>query len=366
MFCSMLGNDFPDAPIVEFQFQRWAIYSCFLVLVSFGFSCLNDACADENAIKSSSIRFGVGPGSRRIGFEATNELQLVIPDLDPLGKRVLAQANNLTLVGGVLMVSTAQPDTSLKSTTMRLSYDASREDGERVTLVVDEKRGSLDVYDWELLPIAKFVDSGHHGAVSIRKYRDHEKIATDRAFVDSLLALRLIQADLMGRGDLVTQAFLPSIDPGVLLGPGEAEKMGSANEIKNLERSLESVMDAARDESMPSVLTDANVVHVFSIEEDRLVVTGEPYYFYWQADTKGKEVLPHVTLNAALKKAWPRMRLANPVVIESMKRTFKTVSFFRFMKQESPDNWRKFVKQLEQNFKPPQRIPTPSILSVIP
>ncbi len=44
--------------------------------------------------------------------------------------------------------------------------------------------------------------------------------------------------------------------------------------------------------------------------------------------------------------AWPQIKKANPLVIESMERSFRTVAIFRFQKEKSPSNWTSFVQRV--------------------
>jgi hypothetical protein len=100
---------------------------------------------------------------------------------------------------------------------------------------------------------------------------------------------------------------------------------------------------------------------MFEIVEKELVITGSPYFFFWEPATKGNQVVPKKTLNDDLRKAWPKIKQANPIVIESMERSFRTVAFFRFHKKNSPENWRGFLRQL--NSIALAQVPTPSILT---
>jgi hypothetical protein len=92
-----------------------------------------------------------------------------------------------------------------------------------------------------------------------------------------------------------------------------------------------------------------------------MVITGTPYFFFWEPANKGDQVIPRKALNDALNKAWPQIKQANPLVIESMERSFRTVALFRYQKQKSLDNWRSFVQQVSKVKLVP--VATPAVLT---
>ncbi len=319
--------------------------------------------AKSTLSETTSIRFGNKrlPGARHAGFANSQPLEVIVPDLDRYGSSVLNQASNLSLTGGAMMVSTAKPHPALANVPLRLEYDATNVDGNRLIVVAGEYRSILSLYDWELQPLARFVDAGHHGAVHIQMFGKHEKISLDAAFEHTLLGLRFIQADLLPRGVILSQDYLPQDSRGVLLGPGEQLRLSSEQEVREAVGELEPLMAKTRNGAPYSVLTDAKVQFEFEIVGNELVISGSPYFFFWEPANKGDQVIPKKTLNDLLKKAWPTIKKANPLVIESMERSFRTVAFFRFQKQKSPSNWARFVQQL--NGLTLEKIPTPSLLS---
>ncbi len=321
------------------------------------------ASSNSPTLDQSSFRFGgrSSPGSRNIGFGPKSTLEVIVPGLDPLGSSVLSQANNLSLTGGAMMVSTAKPDPSLDNIALRFEYQATQMDGGRLVVNAGKQRTTLSLYDWELQPLAKFVDSGHHGAVSIYMFGNHEKVSLDAAFEQTLLGLRFIQADLMPRGIIMSQEYLPQDEHGIILGPGELERLSTDEEVALSVRELKPLMERTRNGAPFSVLTDAKVPFTFSIEGNELVVSGSPYFFFWEPANKGNQVVPKKALNDALKKAWPQIKLANPLVIESMERSFRTVALFRFQKKSSPENWNELMRQLRTVSL--VQVPTPTLLS---
>ena len=96
------------------------------------------------------------------------------------------------------------------------------------------------------------------------------------------------------------------------------------------------------------MLTDAGVRFEFQIDGESLVIAGSPYFFFWEPAKKGDRVISKKALNDELQNAWPLIKQANPLVIESMERCFRIVAVFRYQKQKSPADWTAFVEQTRQ------------------
>jgi hypothetical protein len=317
----------------------------------------------SHALEPNSIRFGDStmPESRHFGFGNSQSLHVTFPNLDPLGANSLLLVSNLSLVGGALMVSTASPHPSLAHEQIRLQYDASARDGRRLIVNVQDQQVVLPVYDWELIPLIKFVDSGHHAVVSIHAYQHHEKVSLDAAMEQTLLGLRFVQADLMARGRLLSQRYLPRTNNHLVLGAGETARLADDSSVDGEVEALKPLFSRLDPRFRYSVLTDANIPHEFVIERGELSISGIPYYFFWEPDPSGKNVVASIVGNHEFKKAWPQMRRANPLVIELMERGFQIVSFLRYQKSNFPENWTKLLSELPDT--PVATVPTPTILS---
>ena len=317
----------------------------------------------DSSLATSRLRFGGKkmPGGRTIGLGPLSTLEVMVPGLDRYGSSVLSQASNLSLTGGAMMVSTAWPAPALANVPLRFEYNASNEDGSRLEITAGAERSILAIYDWELLPLAKFVDSGHHGAVSIHLLGSHEKVSLDAAFEQTLLGLRFVQADLMSRGIVLSQDYLPQDEKGILLGPGELERLSTDEAVAAAVRELKPLMARTPSGAPFSVLTDAKVRFVYSIKDGELTIAGTPYFFFWEPAKQGDQVVPRKLLNEDLKKAWPVIKQANPVVIESMEKCFRIVAFFRFQRQNAKENWKSFLQQVRSISL--ASVPTPTFLT---
>lgn len=315
---------------------RWSVF-CSLPLF-----CVAALAAEP------ALQFGPpgSPGFRKgIHSRQAAPLEVTVADPGPRGEHALNSLSVLVATGGGLLVNSAEPEASLSDVPLRLEYQPDRPDGERVVVVAGERQARLPLYDWEAAPQVRFVESGHHGAVSILVYSGGAAVSLDVAFQGTLLGLRFVQADLMARNILVSQKYLPRTERGLLLGAGERDRLGNDASVADAIKEAGLLLRSTGDTSY-AVLTDAGVPFVFSIEGDRLTVSGTPYWFFW--DLRGDKVVPRRELNAKFAAAWPVLKKANPLVIEAMERSFGATAFFRHQKATRAENWATFARRLAE------------------
>lgn len=213
-------------------------------------------------------------------------------------------------VGGIAFQKTATPINGLTVNTIELTYNSGRGDGSRVTCRINGgKEVTVPLYDWELKPIALFADSKYTSCFSlfgdvdaingnmptpqeVSEFRKNNKIkhfsSFHPAFKNTLVGLRLMQMDAFYRGEEFAE--LPTGNHRIffrrtILGAGEDESnMNKAGVRENVAKLL-SVMRS--DDYRSYVITDDtdyySVPIQFSINTDRIEVTGEPFPFFWRA-----------------------------------------------------------------------------------
>ncbi len=225
-------------------------------------------------------------------------------------------------VGGVAFDALAQPEAGLKVKSLTLSYSAAEPDGHRLKLVINGKPVAAEIYDWELLPIARYAASDSTSCFTLfgeledkkeaEKLRDEGAriLNYDAAFKDTLLGLRLFQLDVLVL-DEELGTDLPKSDGHYLLGAGEQapdlpktrEQMRKyEKEKEDLERRGASTDNGFRTEFGSYVICDQTVDLRFGLADGQLILTGEPFYYFWvEDDTDQSAVIDRARLEAARK-----------------------------------------------------------------
>lgn len=281
-----------------------------------------------------------------LGFERSQGLKVDAGDIRGRGQAVLRDQSTLRQTGGGLLVSTAEPHPTLVGHRIKLAYVRKNMDGRRVQVAVGGREPAfMDLYDWELKPLAEFADSQLNGAIHMTPHRSGgKKIELHDAFQGRLLGLRMIQADVMPRGYIASQRYLPRSHLGLLLGEGEKQHLGKEETVQEAERALSDLFKA--NTAGWNVLTDAGVKFTYSVDGDRFVVSGRPYVFAWD-EAKGTVEKKTAIINK-FKEEWETLRKLNPIVVRSIERTFRTVALFRYQIKYEKQNWDDFFEQVKQ------------------
>jgi hypothetical protein len=298
------------------------------------------------------------PATRKgVGFARYRGLSVVAPDTRNRGLNVIRNPNVLRQTGGGMLVGIAAPHPDLRNQRLSLRYDPSREDGNRFEVTIGDRVAYMDLFDWEAKPLVEFVDSGHHGAVTVLLQGSRESIQLDDAFQQRLLGLRFIQADLLPRGLIASQRYLPRGRNGLfILGNGERQWLGNVATVDSAAEALKPLFENV--DTRYHVLTDAGISFIFSVVGNRFVINGTPYCLYWNQE--GNRVVPNHELTEQFKQSWPIVKRANPLVIRALERAFRTTAFFRYQQQKDSGNWAVFVQQVSSISIP--TVPTPQIL----
>lgn len=194
-------------------------------------------------------------------------------------------------IGGVAFGRTAQPEKSLTVDRIAFGYDSSQVDGSRFVLRINDIPVHLDAFDWQLMPTAMFANSGEVSIVTaFGKLHDKTEAARIKslggyvfnyhpAFDNTLLGLRLLQADLLVMAPDFSD--LPRKEGEFILGEGETAPLPEQIEARSRARSI--ALDAISQARFRSyVVTDAGVSVTFRVENCRLEFQGEPYYRFWR------------------------------------------------------------------------------------
>ena len=209
-------------------------------------------------------------------------------------------------VGGVAFDAVAAPE-GLTVKSLALKYDPNAEDGQRMKLVINGKPVETDIYDWELLPIMNYADSGSTSCFTLFGQLEDEAHASsvlrdggrilnyDAAFKDTLLGLRLFQLDVLTLGDDFS-LDLPKDNGQYLLGAGETEPdlAGARYALQDYNTLIEALsiketLGGFATNFQSYVITDPPGKLNFSVADGALTFTQEPYYYFWREEYAQRE-----------------------------------------------------------------------------
>ncbi len=201
-------------------------------------------------------------------------------------------------VGGVAFSAVAQGRNGLAVS--NLSYDASLPDGKRLRVTLQASDGesrtvSADLYDWELVPIARYADSPFHACFTLfgtpedeaQRRRAKRIMGYHPVLEDTLVGLRLMQADLL----ILTEeaADLPKEGGEYILGKGESYPETRLNETRF--RQVEEWRRAQSEDWASYVISDIGQEVEFYERDGRLVVVGDPIWYTWKNPPEYEQVV---------------------------------------------------------------------------
>ena len=265
---------------------------------------------DRHALREMGIRT-VGRNTRGLTFEHTARR-------DAAGTPDLLNIETMTVVGGVIFVEQARPDTA-QHACPAAGMDTSVASGRRLRVDFGQRSVAATLYDWELVPLAEFVQSGSDALFTYMGVHGqyHE------AFADNLAGFNLFVLDTFRSLAAPSRAHL-LVTTTV---PGYTESRSVTKADDKAARKLVRWMRSSH-----LMFTDFDVDFVFRPEADALVIDGEPY---WIA-VSGRGAA--ASIDRRFDDA-PATLAANPAVFGSAFRLAKHAAFFRYLQAECGTQW---------------------------
>lgn len=287
-------------------------------------------------------------------------------------------------IGGVAFIQTAVP--SFEIDALELSCDIA---DNSASVAINDTVYELPLEVWQLQSIVNFADASGNAAVTL--YGGKEcRIKYHEAFIDNLMGLRLLQVDLsLSKQLLETEVgMFPAIHGEYILSPNERNVYENGiykNEMLSAYMSYtedvidameaygfldaKSFLDAVKEMSyeelsgvyysmvviselmmyeMPVtdvysyIYTDYGQPINFSSVGQNIVFEGSPYYLFahWANDDSDAVIGEEWT--SICKQMSDIIFLINPIVYDSAIKCCQWSAFFRYVKENYPDEWRSF------------------------
>lgn len=339
-------------------------------------------------------------------------------------------------VGGVAFGGVAEGEEGWKA--VGLQYEASRVDGNRLVVRLKspkrELRVNLPVCDWAFVPVARFAATDdvacftlfgqlEDAAEQARRTQGKGRVlGYHTAFRDTLLGLRLMQADLLILDP--SACDLPSERGRYILGPKEQQLLpgGRPDLVKSRDafRAVGAILASAPAPFQSYVVCDEGRAIRFRVQGKELQITGDPYWYCWRSRISDQKTLVDLQkaafqsarakwepewnreLNQIGAKAfdlkWPQERRQaelqtfvdrsisanviqrmpelsdkvsdavrdqggiNPVVYSALQSTMRLSALFRHVRRDDAEGYGKFVESLRKARLVPE-VTTPDFMS---
>ncbi|MBN1927640.1 MAG: hypothetical protein JW798_17530 [Prolixibacteraceae bacterium] len=200
----------------------------------------------------------------------------------------------LSGVGGVSFDQTALPADDLTVSKLTIAYNRTEEDGNRIVLKINDKNVTIPLYDWELVPIARYSDSPYYSCFTYfgnladkeleKKVLDNDGHALNYhpGLQNTLLGIRIGYMDLLYMYPFTSD--LPMKNGEYVLGAGEEVPDYDSNiqnriKFQNLIGKIQFELDQ---QFRSYVICDYNQSIIFSVSEGELQLSGSPYYYCWR------------------------------------------------------------------------------------
>lgn len=338
-------------------------------------------------------------------------------------REALTSYSFVSSVGGVAFAGTALGKPGFKI--LDLQYHPERADGDRIEVIFASDAGKdlsvrAKAYDWQLAPIARFADGKSFACFTLfgrlldgqdekqRLIRGEKILNYHSAFVDTLLGLRLMQADILIL--YPDSAELASNGERMLLGAGEVspDTQANRNRLARL-HAFESSLSGGPFQSY--VICDDKQEVNFGVTNGVLELTGFPLWYCWrnktsnpqqfrqvqeEANRRANEILnqDRATLAAMSPEEQQRHFHAlwdkhvselllqdmpvysrelstkirnldgiNTAVYHALVVTMRYAAFFRHVKKEKPKEWESFLESVRSVTTTPE-VQTPTVMKL--
>lgn len=296
-------------------------------------------------------------------------------------------------VGGIAFDKPALPAPDLTIDQLELTYNRRpANDGQRLIVRINDRPLPVsDLYDWMLVPLAKYADSPYFALVTlhgklIEGQTPPPEVAAHHGYVIALhpalehttLGMRMFNADYMLLDPAVT-GELPRQQNRYVLGRGE--KPPVTWQWSQASVALNDIFRQATAASIrfqSYVICDANVQPTFQVRGNQLQLSGEPYFYFWcsgdqetverivedgqQVLVRSRSIVPLPQLSDAVSQRVDLLLQANPAVYTCLVKTMRYAAFFRYCKRKDLEMWNRFMQQLQTANPADYRAPMPVVV----
>jgi hypothetical protein len=312
--------------------------------------------------------------NRLLGFFTNNNTATLLKLTPGIGRITYDIANT---IGGVIFQGTAVPAGNAIGQPVTIRYDPAQPDGRRLSLTIGGKAVKTNLYDWEIIPIGRFVESGYTACMTLfdkaRKEEVEEEKKLDEkfgndimwanfhpAFGNTLIGLNLFFADAM----FVNPELIQFADKAFTFPvPGYHKTRLSIWDMNRTYRLLYSQMIlqalSLQEENYNTyIYTDYGTEISYRVRNRQIVFTGIPNYLFMYKDENSETVTMANELNERIATIHKYVYRINPNIYRTAEKTAQWAAFFRMVQNEYPEVWQGFMEQID-GIEPVPKVETP-------
>jgi hypothetical protein len=271
-------------------------------------------------------------------------------------------------VGGVIFQATAVPAGNAVGQPVTITYDSGLPDGKRLLLAVGASPITANLYDWEIIPIARFVESRYAACMTLYDEPgspEEDEIEAENedifwadfhpAFGNTLIGLNLFFVDAM----LINTSLLQNTDRAFynpIPGYHDISTWRNGQDKTQYVKQVNDVLDTQI--WADYIYTDYGTEISYYTENGQIKFNGAPSYIFLLNDHARKTVTVAEETNRRMGNIRGAVYNMNPTVYRSAEKTAQWAAFFRMVQTEYPQVWRAFMAQIEK-IEPLPRVQTP-------
>jgi hypothetical protein len=275
-------------------------------------------------------------------------------------------------IGGVILQAVAVPAAGFEGSPVILEYRPNQPDGQRLVVTIGNTSVTAALYDWQLTATARFAVTEYTACMTLFGYpRTQAELLIDNEnknkimwaefhpnFINTLTGINLFFIDsMLVDGNLNRMRRITGNLNGLIPGYNdinidERESSSGASYIRSILLSHAYNWDTY-------IYTDYGTEILYEIKDEKLVFNGFPSYLFMELDDDTETVTVDERLNARIRQDIDRVRAINPVIYRAAEQTAQWAAFFRMVKEQSPQNWERFIAQIRGVTTPDISIETP-------
>lgn len=277
-------------------------------------------------------------------------------------------------IGGVIFQGTAVPAGNAVGQPVTIQYNPARPDGQRLSLTIGNKAVRTKLYDWEIIPIARFVESGHTACMTLfdKPQTKEEELLDDLsdgdimwanfhpAFGDTLIGLNLFFTDAMlANFDLMQFADKAFTFPVPGYHKARLNRRDTDKAYRRLHlQMMTDKLSLIKEEQNTYIYTDYGTEISYRVKNGQIEFTGVPNYLFLNSNEETKTVTVAEEMNKHFANLHKYVYRINPTVYGSAEKTSQWAAFFRMVQTKHPQAWQGFIGQID-GIEPAPKVETP-------